>query len=125
MCTCSSCRYTDSFSDKGFDAWPRGEPAGKRSSEAAYRAHVAHSYYGAKKREAVGPAGAGFYGTPAGMTKADVERVLRETFAKAEATEKAREASETVGNSSVSLLHLARELRRRRRDEAAQERRAA
>ena len=43
MCTCASCSYTDSFHRKGFDAWPRGEPAGKRSSESSYRAHVAYS----------------------------------------------------------------------------------
>jgi len=47
MCTCTSCEYTDGFASKGFAAWPRGEPAGKRSSDGAYRAHVAHSRHGA------------------------------------------------------------------------------
>lgn len=63
MCTCASCEYTDGFSGApdlfgdfhvpylaagmvraipGFNAWPRGEPAGKRSSAKAYSAHVAH-----------------------------------------------------------------------------------
>jgi hypothetical protein len=83
MCSCTSCTITDSFHSKGFAKWPRGEPAGKRSSEAAYRAHVAHSFYGARKRVDFGPAGGGFYGTPAGMTKAKVEEVLRRSFAPA------------------------------------------
>lgn len=42
MCSCTSCEYTDSFAKKGFDAWPRGEPAGSRRSAADYNAHVAH-----------------------------------------------------------------------------------
>ena len=42
MCTCASCKYTDSFADKGFAAWPRGEPAGAASSASAYRAHWSH-----------------------------------------------------------------------------------
>jgi hypothetical protein len=42
MCTCASCSYTDKHK-AGFAEWPRGEPAGKRSSESAYRAHVKHS----------------------------------------------------------------------------------
>ena len=53
MCTCTSCKYTDSFSGwpnvepgdnkGGFENWPRGDPAGKRLSDAAYRSHVAHA----------------------------------------------------------------------------------
>lgn len=39
-CTCSSCSYTAEH-DKGWAAWPRGNPAGRRSA-AAYAAHVAH-----------------------------------------------------------------------------------
>ena len=42
MCTCASCSYTDKFKS-GFADWPCGEPAGKRSSDSAYRAHVKHS----------------------------------------------------------------------------------
>lgn len=42
MCTCASCEYTDSFAGKGFAAWPRGDPAGPRSSAAAYSAHATH-----------------------------------------------------------------------------------
>jgi len=41
MCTCASCSYTDDFKDKGFAAWPRGNPAGRKSA-AAYAAHVRH-----------------------------------------------------------------------------------
>ena len=43
MCTCASCEYTDGFANKGFAAWPKGDPAGKRVSQAAYAAHVAAS----------------------------------------------------------------------------------
>lgn len=49
MCTCASCEYTDGFSDKGFAAWPRGNPAGRRSSDASYAAHVRHSWSGSYK----------------------------------------------------------------------------
>lgn len=41
MCTCASCEYTATF--KSFADWPRGNPAGKRSSDASYTAHVRHS----------------------------------------------------------------------------------
>lgn len=41
MCLCQSCKATDKYADKGFAAWPRGEPAGPRSSKALYAAHVA------------------------------------------------------------------------------------
>lgn len=43
MCTCSSCAHTDSFADKGFAAWPRGEAAGPRRSAADYAAHVRYA----------------------------------------------------------------------------------
>ena len=103
MCSCASCKVTDSFHDKGFAAWPRGEPAGKRSSEAAYRAHVAHSFSGAKKREGVGPTGAGFYGTPAGMTKAHVEKALRDHFARAEELNRQEEMAEQIKAERLAL----------------------
>lgn len=41
MCNCTSCEYTDGFSQKGFDAWPKGEPKGKRKAAAEYLSHVA------------------------------------------------------------------------------------
>jgi hypothetical protein len=50
MCTCASCEYTDSFAQKGFDAWPRGEPAGSRRSAADYNAHIAHLWEGVQRR---------------------------------------------------------------------------
>jgi len=84
MCNCASCSYTDEFAGKGFAAWPRGEAAGPRASAHAYALHVAHSFYGAKKRATIGPSGAGFYGTPAGMTRGQVEEALRRSFAEAE-----------------------------------------
>jgi hypothetical protein len=77
MCTCASCTYTDALADKGFDAWPRGEPAGKLSSERAYAAHVRHSWHGARKRAELGPCGAAFYG--GGKLAAEV---LARTFAR-------------------------------------------
>lgn len=49
MCTCASCEYTDSFSKSGFDKWPRGEPAGAKSSAAAYTAHASHAWAGVSK----------------------------------------------------------------------------
>lgn len=42
MCSCTSCSYTDSFHAKGFDAWPRGNPAGRKAAS-EYAAHVKHS----------------------------------------------------------------------------------
>jgi hypothetical protein len=42
MCTCSSCRHTDSFAGKGFADWPRGEPKGAAKSKAEYSAHWSH-----------------------------------------------------------------------------------
>lgn len=54
MCTCASCKYTESgqfMPDKdehgeyitgtGFPKWPKGNSAGPRSSNAAYAVHVA------------------------------------------------------------------------------------
>lgn len=49
MCNCASCKHTDSFHRAGFGAWPKGDPAGKRASERAYAAHVAHSWVGVSK----------------------------------------------------------------------------
>lgn len=46
MCTCTSCEYTDGFSNAGFTSWPSGEPKGKRASAAEYAAHVAHLWEG-------------------------------------------------------------------------------
>ena len=60
MCTCTSCKYTDSFSgwtyegetripdpeSPGFAGWPKGEPAGPRASAAAYAGHVSHAKSG-------------------------------------------------------------------------------
>ena len=54
MCDCASCEYTDAFSGradlfqdgsptiKGFDNWPRGNPAGATSSAKEYKAHAKH-----------------------------------------------------------------------------------
>jgi hypothetical protein len=42
MCTCTSCKFTDSFSIKGFDAWPKGEPKGPAKARAEYAAHWRH-----------------------------------------------------------------------------------
>src|SRR3990167_10895091 len=43
-CTCASCKETNGYAAKGFAAWPRGNPAGRKSA-AAYAGHVA---YGAR-----------------------------------------------------------------------------
>lgn len=42
MCDCSSCSYTDDFANKGFAAWPRGEPKGFSASRAEYASHAKH-----------------------------------------------------------------------------------
>ena len=92
MCTCASCEYTQSKqflpdTDKdgnyihgtGFAKWPKGE--GRQHRDTAYAAHWAHC--GAafhRKRPPVPVSGAGYYGTPAGMTKSQVDAVLRATF---------------------------------------------
>lgn len=55
MCTCTSCEYTDSFHDKGFEAWPKGDPAGERASNRVYAAHVAHVWSGSYKTIAFTP----------------------------------------------------------------------
>ena len=65
----------------GFAKWPKGEPAGARASARDYAAHW--SRCGAafhRKRPQVPVSGAGYYGTPEGMTKSQVDAVLRATF---------------------------------------------
>ena len=49
MCDCTSCKETDRYANAGFAKWPTGEPKGKRTSEAEYRAHTAHVWKGARK----------------------------------------------------------------------------
>ena len=112
MCSCTSCKYTDAYTGftwekdgdgfkrvpkydckGGFENWPRGEPAGALSSARAYNAHVAHSRFGAKAKVDFGPTGSGFYGTPAGMTKRQVEQVLSASFASVQEEEEERMAA--------------------------------
>lgn len=81
MCTCVSCSYTDSFHNKGFNAWPRGESKGPAKARAEYSAHVGHSFFGAIKRREINTDPASFYGAPKGLTKAEVKRVLSATYA--------------------------------------------
>ena len=61
MCTCTSCKVTDSFAAKSFADWPRGDPAGKRASESLYASHVAfgRKWGGARKPECAQRLGAG------------------------------------------------------------------
>jgi hypothetical protein len=42
MCTCASCENTDSFRDKTFAEWPRGNPAGRKAAS-EYEALVAYA----------------------------------------------------------------------------------
>lgn len=126
-CTCPSCKVTNRYRLKGFAAWPKGAPAGRKSA-AAYASHVGLSKFGARVGMVVGPAGAGFYGTPAGSTKAEVDRVLREAFAttmtwaddEPVAQPQAVEIPTPI-NRKASLLQLSRTLR----EQAREERRAA
>jgi hypothetical protein len=56
MCTCVSCKLTDSYSSKGFDVWPKAEgmrPLPAKLKDPVYDAHW--RYCGAK-----------FYAKPAG-----------------------------------------------------------
>lgn len=108
MCDCASCSYTDSFRDKGFAEWPRGEPAGQKASERAYTAHVRHSFFGARKRTELPE----FYNVPAGMTRAQVQEVLNRTFA-------------PVVEKPTSLLDYARKLRQQAKAERQRTRLAA
>lgn len=48
-CQCSSCTETRIF-DQGFAKWPRGNPAGRKRSQADYAAHVAESKRGGIER---------------------------------------------------------------------------
>lgn len=56
MCTCASCEHTDGFADKGFAAWPRGNPAGRKAAS-EYAAHVRHAGAWGKDRVPEIPAG--------------------------------------------------------------------
>ena len=112
MCDCTSCKVTDSYRNAGFKKWPRGEPAGPGASARAYKAHVAHSYFGAHKRVGMGPTGAGFYGTPAGLTRAEVEAVLREAFKYPPPPEPEETQVVEIPTRRKSLLALAQELRK-------------
>lgn len=49
MCNCVSCEITDSFADKGFSAWPRGNPSGRKAA-GEYQAHVRYSRQWGKDR---------------------------------------------------------------------------
>lgn len=81
MCDCTSCKYTDSFAGKGFSAWPRGESKGPAKAKAEYSAHVAHSFFGAIKRREINTDPVSFYGTPKGLTRTEVGKVLSASFA--------------------------------------------
>lgn len=81
MCTCASCSYTDKFAGKGFAEWPRGEPAGPRSSATAYAVHARHCGAKMPKPWSYDPPDAvNFYGTSPGLSRAEVNRVLRQSF---------------------------------------------
>lgn len=45
MCSCTSCKATDALANKGFAAWPRGNPAGRKAAQ-EYAAHVRHGLSG-------------------------------------------------------------------------------
>lgn len=81
-CACVSCKATNKLARAGFDKWPTGNPAG-RKSQAAYSSHANKSKAGAATGMVIGPAGAAFYGTPAGMTRAEVEAALSAHFQQA------------------------------------------
>ena len=78
-CRCVSCRETSKYRLLGFAEWPSGNPAGSKS-KVAYSSHVSFGWRGIGKQQSLPEAGAAFYGTPAGMTKAQVTEVLRRSF---------------------------------------------
>lgn len=80
-CSCPSCIFTNRFMGKGFAEWPRGESKSPAKAKAEYSAHVAHSFFGAIKRTTINTDPASFYGTPKGLTRAEVVRVLNATYA--------------------------------------------
>lgn len=80
MCDCTSCKATDRLAGAGFDNWPKGEKATPKEATMIYTAHVNFNWRDARKRAELGPKGADFYGTPAGMTKSQVALVLAESF---------------------------------------------
>ena len=61
MCNCTSCKYTDSFSAKGFAEWPTGAPKGARKAKAEYSAHVAFGARGTGSRIEFNPGAAPVY----------------------------------------------------------------
>lgn len=77
-CSCAPCKATNALMYGSFAAWPRGNPAG-RKSQAEYAAHCAALRFGSIKRPDFGPSGIGFYGVPVG-SRAEAERVLNATF---------------------------------------------
>jgi len=84
MCTCTSCKFTDSFRNKSFADWPRGNPAGRKAAS-EYAAHVRYSKTGGVN-SAIGPINTdpiAFYGVPAGSNRKQQLDVLRATFAQA------------------------------------------
>ena len=42
MCNCVSCTETDSYAEKGFASWPKGEHIRRHGKDKAYAAHWAH-----------------------------------------------------------------------------------
>ena len=50
MCNCASCKLTDSYAEKGFDAWPKGEGIRRSGKDKVYAAHWAFCGAEAHKR---------------------------------------------------------------------------
>jgi hypothetical protein len=132
MCSCTSCYETDIYGGlpslfgwqhknphpSGFTTWPRGEPAGQRSSESAYRAHVAHSRAGVSKTIAFTPGQAQRFPTvgiasPLPQPTALVRDWIAASYARADGRNvfPGRDAK-YVRKSTPRLVTLARELRR-------------
>ncbi len=82
-CNCQQCLATSRYLTKGFAHWPKGESATPREARALYARHAAAAWFDARKSERIGATGAGFYGVPAGLTKAQVDATLRATFSEA------------------------------------------
>lgn len=83
MCACIQCKTTDAYGLRGFATWPKGEQATPAEAKKLYAQHTAFNWKDARKRADLGGAGASFYGTPAGLTRAEVEATLSATFQQA------------------------------------------
>jgi hypothetical protein len=79
-CQCQQCKATARYMSRPFSEWPKGAQATPGEARKLYAQHHSFAWKDARKLASIGAAGAGFYGTPAGMTRAEVAAVLADSF---------------------------------------------